>query len=784
MPDPIRIEEAFQETTESIETAQSFRYIFSRFFAFTSLLEGEYLKYQSYLHQLVEALPLYTLPVTWSGLNPEKLQNNAELLEDIATEIKTDTCSEVIRRLREVSFLQFICLCEPEKADLQFGSLTGSRLLEGKAEHVKGTTCSNLIYVQQAIRRYSERSGLSQFTRQTVERLLTDIRRMLQRDGNSMLIPVVEDSPPSVHSNDFLRFGRLRKMRLRDAGRNSKKDVIIRHYPVSGAEPVSNLEHPAITSWGRKKAEEKYPGLKDLFLNASLHYDINEASHQGESGSMAISAMWYTFLLEKAELRERYTLAGDAAMTGDVDENGVVLPVDPDGIAYKTEAAFFSWANLLAIPAQQFQEFEKCLNKLKKRYPDRHLTLIGVEHLDGIFYDRRLSEYVVESRLKHSFKKFRKEKFKVVGIPVIVILLLVIARLAYGPIDRNPVVAEYEGEHMLLMNENGQIITKIDVGASLVQDIQRSQNPRVPSKSNFYDIDDDGINEVFYTRSLFNQNQSGYEELIAYSLTGDSIIWEKDLTFDFKFPNKPDVAESGYKLTSINISEKNGEPDHISVIANLAHVKFFPGLILKLNAHEGTETARYIHTGRIRQTETVDIDGDGIVEVVGLGQNNAFGESTVLFAMELDQLNGRSPSTEAYKVTGYQQVEHIHYVEIPQTIVGNVFRRRIMNNNPEHLIINGEEKLLRVRVYDFFLPENDPFKVNYGALIYMFDYDFNIKSIGTSSYYDLWVKNLYEDGLIPFKPDQDYFQSFKDSIMYWNGKKFLNRKEYFSQQTE
>ena len=41
MPDPIRIEEAFQETAEAIETAYSFRYIFSRFFAFTSLLDGE-----------------------------------------------------------------------------------------------------------------------------------------------------------------------------------------------------------------------------------------------------------------------------------------------------------------------------------------------------------------------------------------------------------------------------------------------------------------------------------------------------------------------------------------------------------------------------------------------------------------------------------------------------------------------------------------------------------------------------------------------------------------------
>src|SRR6056297_639970 len=174
MPDPIRIEEAYQETAESIESAQSFRVIFARFFAFTSLLEGEYLKYQSYLHQLAGTLPLYTLPVTWSGLDSEKLKRDAEMLENICEEINTDVCSEVIQRLREVSFLQFICVCEPEKADLQFESLTGSRLLGGNAEQVKGTTCLNLSYLEEELKSYSEKPGLSQSARKTVNRLLQD----------------------------------------------------------------------------------------------------------------------------------------------------------------------------------------------------------------------------------------------------------------------------------------------------------------------------------------------------------------------------------------------------------------------------------------------------------------------------------------------------------------------------------------------------------------------------------------------------------------------------------
>lgn len=92
-----------------------------------------------------------------------------------------------------------------------------------------------------------------------------------------------------------------------------------------------------------------------------------------------------------------------------------------------------------------------------------------------------------------------------------------------------------------------------------------------------------------------------------------------------------------------------------------------------------------------------------------------------------------------------------------------------MNNNPAYFLLNKEEKRIRVRVYDLMLPESDPFEVSTAALLYMFDYNFRLQSIGTHSYYDLWAKNLYEEGRIPFEPDHEYFEAFKDSLLYWDG---------------
>jgi hypothetical protein len=45
---------------------------------------------------------------------------------------------------------------------------------------------------------------------------------------------------------------------------------------------------------------------------------------------------------------------------------------------------------------------------------------------------------------------------------------------------------------------------------------------------------------------------------------------------------------------------------------------------------------------------------------------------------------------------------------------------------------------------------------------------------GTSDQYDIMVRKLHQEGKIPFIPDYDYFESFKDSLLYWDGKEFVH----------
>src|SRR6056297_452159 len=778
MPDPIRIEEAFQEAVEAIETAASFRYIFSCFFSFSSRLEREHLKYQSYLLQLMDALPLYTLPVTWSGLDPEQLQSDAKKLEWISAKIHTDSCDEVIRRLKEVSFLQYICVCEPEKADSIFELLTGFRILEGMAENVKRTTCSNLAYVQQEISSCFESNRFSQSAQNTIQRLLGDIREMLSREGNTMLIPVVEEWALSGDFDFRSRFGRLRRVRLLGSDKNAEQDSIIRHYPVMGAEPVSNVERSSITSWGRKKAEERSAVLKQSCFTASLHYDINDASHQGESGSMAVSAMWYTFLLEKADLRERYTLAGDAAMTGDVDENGAILPIDPEGIECKTEAAFFSWANLLTVPAQQLGKFEASLKKLRLKYPDRCLTLIGIENLDGIFYDRRLSRYRVDSRFRHALKKLKKEKFKTAGLPLIVVLLLIIARLAYGPIDRNPVIVEYEGSLLILKNASGSTISQIEVGRRSVEYFLNTPSAQRFPRVQLVDITNDGINELFYT-SYVDRHMNSESFIRAWSVSGDSLIWEHQVTFEYDYPEQNAFLNSSMRVREMYILNTHyGE----KLVFTSNPSQYFQTLLNVFDLTTGVAEQEFIHPGRIYDMLVVDLNEDGNDEMVLAGVSNAYWKAAITVLEYNKGEIGYAPATVPYRPAGLKLTSPKKYMLIPKTVIADFFEPLQKYNFSSGVNYDPVTRNLFFEVVEgrreLFDHERDV------PVFYYFDSDLSPLGIGTSDTYDVAARDFYLEGKIPFEPDYDYFEALQDSIQYWNGEKFVYTEEYFDQQYE
>ncbi|NBC64347.1 MAG: hypothetical protein GVY07_01620 [Bacteroidetes bacterium] len=242
-------------------------------------------------------------------------------------------------------------------------------------------------------------------------------------------------------------------------------------------------------------------------------------------------------MLSKASgQRERYRIHSNIAITGDIDENGIVQPVDKNSIRLKAKAVFFSWASIFVIPASQRTPFEDEINRLKERYPQRSLEVISVNRLAEIFYDRRLAEHTVQRRIPYMMNRLKNEYSRYVLIPLIIVLVLTVARLVYGPIDQNPQNYSYEGTSLILENGNGVEVKRLEVGA---QTASLYSHPNIIGKfplTLITDITGDGFNEVVYGKRNRTDQAREVSDVTAYSVKGDSILWKFPLMLNYDFP--------------------------------------------------------------------------------------------------------------------------------------------------------------------------------------------------------------------------------------------------------
>lgn len=774
MPDPIQVEQSFQELMGHFESTLSIRHRYRLFRNFIESLEGSFKRYESYILQIVDELPEFTEPLTWTGIDPEQIELDLALLNTLDSFLhlseKSENFQEVKKRLAEVCLLMYACLNDLRGVNhhlkISFG-LTGL----SKTEHSKDVHLLDqlegrlLIELQQS-------TSLSGEKEDQVNQIIQEIKEIQSEEKWKVLIPVAETyQKKSFNSKGY---GRLRKIYVDKYSQTEEKDKLIFHINVYGVSNSSLHVKKNLLDASRSLFESTTKNRKENYYRGAVSFQFSNAFHDGNSANLAIAALWYTRLLEDSSHREKYLLRSHSVITGDIDSNGDVLPIDDKSVSLKLRAAFFSWAKILAVPAEQRDLFEKELDKLREKYPERNLVLIGVSHLRDLFFDRRLASHELESHFKNYYKKVKREKHSVFIIPLIILLMGTIAWLIFGPVDQNPVDAEFEGDHMILLNQFGQEVLSLEVGEMVVENLQRLGERYRLNKVNFHDLNDDGINEVFYAKDLNNQYESSGEELVAYSVSGDSLIWEKVLRYDLQFPQKPSIGEDGYRIFNINfLKDASQVPSYI--ILNIAHQRFFPGLLLKIDPQTGKELARYVHTGLIYQILPFDVDADGADEIVGLGVNNAFEKATVAFLLDPEDMNGHSPLNREYEMNGYTKARELRYVQFPRSIVGDTFRKRFMNNNPYYIQIDGRDKTILIRVYDFIIREPTPFENDSASLFYYFNYDFEIQSIGTDSNYDLWAKNLYEDGLIPFVPNHEYFENFQDSLLYWRNDEFVQR---------
>lgn len=789
MPDPIQVERDFQELMEYFDSIPSIRRRHQLFFDFLSSLEGEFRKYESYILQLLDDLPEFSNHLSWSGIDPEDVEGNLSMLEKIQSEIelsiKSDHYSEIKRNLYEVCLLLQVCLGNIEKADAYLQKLTGVSL-SGPSTSIQAAKERNQPFNRlherlAAVLKQNQKRSNEQI--KSLQRLHKETEALIKHKNLNILVPVAEKYDEDQGKNN--RYGRLRSMTVELYGEAESKtnDELIWATHIYGAEVPSLGQTTAPINASRKLFElSGFERTAGRYYRGGLRFEISAAIHNGKSANLAIAALWYSILLKASGQRERYRIHSNIAITGDIDENGIVQPVDEISILLKAKAVFFSWASLVVIPASQRTPFEDEINKLKERYPQRILEVISVSRLAEIFYDRRVAEHNVQGRLPYMMNRLKNQDSKFVLIPIIIVLLLIVARLVYGPIDKNPQNLTYEDRFLILQNQNGIEVKRLEVGAQTVSFFTNSNGEVHPGTfaanplAILIDITNDGFNEVIFGKRVrLSQTNREISEISAYSISGDSLIWRRELILNYDFPRQSGVTQQEMLIREMGLVETIEGP---KVVVNANSFYYFQTILYLIDAKNGKVESEYLHIGHIRDMILQDINGDNQAEVLFSGINNAYWLASV-GVLDIGAFHGHSPLTKDYRPSGIEPASELNYILIPKTIVAEYTDPLMKYNEGKNLYYDVANNTIRVLVEESRIP----FRKEFGDVMVSISFENDLKpiGIGTSDVYDIVARQLFEEGEIRKIPDFDYFQAYKDSILYWTGKEFLLAEEYFKE---
>jgi hypothetical protein len=504
---------------------------------------------------------------------------------------------------------------------------------------------------------------------------------------------------------------------------------------------------------------------KQLIINCSFDKPVFV---EGQSLQAGLAAVIFTELLRLYQHKEEYALKDDVAITGRIDKLGNLLPVDESGLKLKVEACYFSHIRYLIVPKEQEALCRTHCSRLTAQCGNSSssLEVIGISNLEELFYNRKFTDSRRISVAKQTIRKVWNLRRPIAAV-VFVVLFLIIGKMLYGPLDKNPVDYSADGEILSLKNKYGEVVDKIFIGNSSVKNINIIIKDGLGNKLvSLLDINGDKINEVIYAQA-YQDASDKVSRVFCKDIIKDTILWNVKVERKFKFPHHPYVNSEVFSIGNIGAGDYDND-NRSEIYVSAGHSRYFPGLLIKLDALIGEKLAEYINIGHCSSMEFVDIDSDGVSEVILGGVNNSYDMAAVAI-LDSRFIEGHSPISKNYDIEEIKPGLEKAYILIPRTIVGNNYRYEYRHNNVQQ--IQKSDRSINIAISDCPYPTDDKKPAIYYVQL---NFDLSVKDIGTGNVYDLLSRQLYAEGKLKQRVDVKYFNEYKKEILYWDGEKFVN----------
>jgi len=370
-----------------------------------------------------------------------------------------------------------------------------------------------------------------------------------------------------------------------------------------------------------RKSESSY--------RAYFSIDESQQTFTGDSIGLAMGLISYSQLMKTEIMRQQRFVANEVALTGGVDSESNLLPVNKETLTLKVERAFFSAMKYIVVPEKCYIDAKKHIDKLSEAFPRRRLQLIAHSHLANVIDDLNIlrsekvcmSQYITKKAIKYS-------RAATIQVSLLIVMLYMLTCFIYP-------------KAWIGFDWNPEYIRKLDTGFEAInQDSiplwSKNYSIEIDYVYSLWDIGDfnnDSLNEVgFLPQTNFDSKINA--DLYLYNYDGN-LRFRKNCAILGEYPGDT-TLQALYETGGIKFSHYSDNPYLMTII-----IKSYPGRShIKFWDDEGELIGWYINSGYCGWQVCTIEEKSG--RLLFLAMNNIT-ECTALFAISPDSCFGVSP---------------------------------------------------------------------------------------------------------------------------------------------
>jgi len=330
--------------------------------------------------------------------------------------------------------------------------------------------------------------------------------------------------------------------------------------------------------------------------------------------------------------------------------------------------------------------------------------------------------------------------------------------------SNNPYYARVENSVLNVYNEEGKLLWQKSVPGvpdATNRDLFDS-NRGEKRYLNICDIDGSGKNVLLLSGEK-SEGPYSTDSLYCFNFDG-SLRWVTGTQLYTNFKGFKDAQKSRWRIIEfMTVKPKLKAKPGLYVIAS--DVIFPFSKLMEIDSETGRVIQSFTNPGRLEKIISLDVNGDGNKEIVLGGINMAYRRACVVVIDPL-YFQGAGPTKGDYFTDSSYEGTEMYYILFPLTDVGRILGLKGLNYT-QHLFVDTTNFVTAKTVEAVGAPVG-------GSVFYQFGKDMVVRNVHFDDGFKKLRNELVNERKFALPDDSTYSVHLKSSVLYWDGKEFVN----------